>query len=232
MCESVIVAGEGGAKSHLYMKSSNARPGGQGAGDSGLEILALWQRQALIARALALQLFDLLRNRFSLRLFLVHCSRRGEGPMRLLFTLVTIVAAMASVAAFAQQPKLAPEGRGLLPKPAEMPATLDGTPPSHPFVSDPSGGFSRAIFETDDHPDFKLVIRDFAFPPDRQPHTVTFPSGAFIQILSGKAEVSIAEQRLTLSPVAGTAVPAGAPIEVVNNGEHAVVVRVLIVEAK
>jgi hypothetical protein len=61
----------------------------------------------------------------------------------------------------------------LLPAPTEMPAALGGTPPPHPFVSDPSGGFSRTIFETVEDPDFKLIIRDFSFPPDRQTHAVT-----------------------------------------------------------
>lgn len=134
--------------------------------------------------------------------------------------------------AWAQEPQLAREGRGLLPPPAEMPATLGGTPPPHPFVADPSGGFSRTIFETVENPDFKITIRDFAFPPDRQAHTVTLPSGAFVHLLRGEGEISIAKTRLVLTSVARTAVPAGAPIEVVNNGEYPVVVRALIVEAK
>jgi quercetin dioxygenase-like cupin family protein len=132
----------------------------------------------------------------------------------------------------AQEPQLAAEGRGLLPPLAEMPATLGGTPPPHPFVRDPSGGFSRTIFETDEDPNFKLVIRDFSFPPDRQTHTVTLPSGAFLHILGGKGEISIAKKPLPLTAAARTAVPAGAPIDVVNNGEQPVVVRALIVEAK
>ena len=152
--------------------------------------------------------------------------------MRLLFALATSLAVTASATAFAQEPKLAPEGRGLLPKPAEMPATLRGTPSPHPFMPDPSGGFSRMIFETDENPDFKIIIRDFSFPPDKQRHTITVPSAAFAQLLSGSGEISIANKRLELAPGARTAVPAGAPIEVVNNGEQAVVVRALIVEAK
>jgi quercetin dioxygenase-like cupin family protein len=123
------------------------------------------------------------------------------------------------------------EGRGLLPPPAEMPATLAGTPPPHPFVSDPSGGFSRTIFETDEDPNFKLIIRDFSFLPTGSPH-FTLPSGAFLHILGGQGEISIAKQRLALTAGARTAVPAGAPLDVVNNGEQAVVVRALIVEAK
>lgn len=145
--------------------------------------------------------------------------------MRPHVALATSLMATASIAAFAQEPKLAPEGRGLLPKPAEMPATLGGTPPPHPFQPDPSGGLSRTIFETDEGPDFKIVIRDFAFPPDRQPHTVTLPSGAFLRLLSGDGEITVAKQRMELTPPARKAVPAGAPIEVVNNGERAIVVR-------
>jgi hypothetical protein len=157
--------------------------------------------------------------------------------MRPYLVLVSGAAAIVGIAASAgiapaQEPQLAREGRGLLPAPAEMPATLGGTPPGHPFVSDPSGGFSRTIFETDKDPNFKIVIRDFAFPPDRQTHTVTLPSGAFIHLLSGLGEISIAKQRSASTPVARTAVPPGAPIEVLNEGEHPVVIRALIVEAK
>ncbi|MGH6793819.1 MAG: hypothetical protein ACREDD_08595 [Methylocella sp.] len=150
--------------------------------------------------------------------------------MRRFFATAASLAAIASIAAFAQEPKLAPEGRGLLPKPAEAPPQGPTSP--HPFEPDPSGGFSRTIFETDENPDFKVIIRDFAFPPDKQPHTVTLPSGAFLHLLSGPGEISIAKKRLALTPVARTAVPAGAPIEIVNNNEHLAVVRALIVEAK
>jgi|SRR5262245_30565908 len=151
--------------------------------------------------------------------------------------LVFETAAIVGIAAWAglawpQNPQLALEGRGLLPGPTEMAAPLGRIPPSHSFVSDPSGGFSRTLFETDDDPNFKLVIRDFSFPPDRQTHTVTLPSGAFLHLLDEPSEISIAKQRLALRAGATTAVPAGVPIDVVNNGEHAVVVRVLIVEAK
>jgi hypothetical protein len=109
---------------------------------------------------------------------------------------------------------------------------MPATPPEHPFVSEPWGGFSRTLFEADEDPNFKLVIRDFSFPPDRQPHTITLPSAAFLHILGEQAEISIAKQQLALTPAARTVVPAGAPIEVVNNGEFALVVRALIVEAK
>jgi hypothetical protein len=152
--------------------------------------------------------------------------------MRLLFALATSLAATASIAAFAQEPQLAPEGRGLLPKAADIPATLKGTPPPYAFKPDPSGGFSRTVFETDGDPNFKLVIRDFSFPPDRRPHTVTLPSTAFLHLLSGPGEIGIAKQRLSLTPAARTVVPAGAPIEVLNSGEQHVVVRALILEVK
>jgi quercetin dioxygenase-like cupin family protein len=157
--------------------------------------------------------------------------------MRPYLLLVSGVAAIAGIAASVglaagQEPQLAREGRGLLPKPAEIPAAPQGPLPPQIFKPDPSGGLSRTIFETDENPDFKLVIRDFAFPPDKQPHTVTLRSAAFLHILSGRGNISIAKQRLALTPVARTSVPAGAPIEVVNNGEYPVVVRALVVEAK
>jgi hypothetical protein len=152
--------------------------------------------------------------------------------MRLLIRIATSLATISHLQAWAQEPQLAPEGRGLLPKPAERPATLGGVTPAHPFERDPSGGFSRIIFETDENPDFKIIIRDFSFPPDQQAHTVVLPSAAFAHLLSGEGEVSIAKQRTALTPLARAAVSAGAPIEMVNNGEHPVVIRALIVEAK
>jgi quercetin dioxygenase-like cupin family protein len=152
--------------------------------------------------------------------------------MRRLFALAASAAVIASVSAFGQESKLAPEGRGLLPKPAGMPAALGGTPPPHPFERDPSGGFSRTIFETDENPDFKIIIRDFSFPPDKQTHTFTLPSAAFVHFLSGSGNIIVAKKQVDLSSVARTAVPAGAPVEVVNNGQYPVVVRALIVEAK
>jgi hypothetical protein len=148
--------------------------------------------------------------------------------MQRLFALVSSLSAMVCNAAWAQDGHLAAEGRGLLP----APAALQGTPPPRPFISDPSGGFSRAIFETDEHPSFKLVIRDFSFPPDRQTYTVTLPSAALLQMLGELGEIAIANQRLALTSGARTVVPAGAPIAVVNNSEHAVVMRALIMEAK
>jgi hypothetical protein len=151
--------------------------------------------------------------------------------MRQLFAAASL-AAMASIAASAQEPQLAPEGRGLLPKPAEIPATLGGVPPQHPFVPDSSGGFSRTIFETDEDPNFNLVVREFSFPPHRKSQTVTLPSVALLQLVSGTGEIIIANRRLASTPRARMAVPAGTPIEVVNSGEQHIVVRALIVEAK
>jgi hypothetical protein len=150
--------------------------------------------------------------------------------MRLLLALTASLAAV--IAAFAQEPERAREGRGLLPKATETPATVGITPPPYAFQPDPSGAFSRIIFETNEHPDFKLVIRDFSFPPDRRPRTITLPSAAFLHLLGGPGEIKIAKQRLKLTPLARTAVPSGAPIDVANGGEQHVVVRALILEPK
>jgi hypothetical protein len=151
--------------------------------------------------------------------------------------LVCGVAAIVGIAvwgegAWARDSRLAPEGRGLLPKPAKMPSTLGGVPPAYPFRPDPSGGFSRTIFATDEDADFKVVIRDFSFPPDGRSHTITFPSAAIVHRLSGFGVVSVSNQQLVLTPRARTAVPASAPIKVTNSGNESVVIRALIVEAK
>jgi quercetin dioxygenase-like cupin family protein len=150
--------------------------------------------------------------------------------MRKLLVITAGVAAVVSSATFAQEQKLAPEGRGLLPRP---PAVTREAPHTKRFSVGPSGVLSRTIFETDEDPNFRLIFQDFSFPPDKQPRTVTLPSAAFLHVLSGKGEISVAKQMVELSPLARTpAIPAGTPIEVVNSGDYPMVLRGLLVEAK
>jgi hypothetical protein len=92
---------------------------------------------------------------------------------------LSVAACLAAIIAAAQDLKLAPEGRGLLPKPAEA-APIEPSP-SNVFKADPSGGLSRTVFETDEDPQLNLTIRDYSFPADGQPHTLTLPAGALIR---------------------------------------------------
>ena len=112
--------------------------------------------------------------------------------MRKVLIIAVSIATVASSVAFPQEPKLAPEGRGLLPRP---PAATRESPAEGRFSVDPSGVLSRTVFETDDDPNFRLIFRDFSFPPDKQPHTITLPSAAFLHVLSGKGEISVAKQK-------------------------------------
>lgn len=142
-------------------------------------------------------------------------------------------AAMISVAAWAQdEEQLAAEGRGLLPDATDIPATLGGTPPEHPFVIEPSGVFSRTVFQTDEDPSFRITICDYSFPPDGQAHAVTLASGALLHLRDQLPEIAVAGERLALTSGARTTVPAGVPISVTNTGAQAAVVRTVIVEAK
>jgi hypothetical protein len=157
-------------------------------------------------------------------------SSAEVDPMRKLLVIAAGVAAVASSATFAQQQKLAPEGRGFLPRP---PAATREAPGTQRFSVGPSGVLSRTVFETDEDPNFRLTFQDFSFPPDKQPRTVTLPSAAFLHVLSGKGELRIAKQSVELTPLARTPpVQAGAPIDVMNSGDSPMVWRGLIVEAK
>ena len=153
--------------------------------------------------------------------------------MRRLFLVAAgLAATAASVTTSAQESQFNPKAQGVLPPAAETPPAVGGMWPTNRFIRDPSGWLSRTVFETDEHPNFKLVIRDFSFPPDRQSHIIILPSGAFLHTGGGEVEVGVAKQRFKLSNVTRTAVPAGAPIQIVNNGERAVIVRALVVEPK
>jgi len=100
------------------------------------------------------------------------------------------------------------------------------------FAWDPSGVAWRTVFESDDDPDFKIIIIDVSFPPDQQPHSISLQSGAFVHLLDGGGEVTVAKQPTTLNRFDRTAVPLGAPIEVVNRSNYPVTIRALLVEAK
>lgn len=150
--------------------------------------------------------------------------------MRGLLASAASVVAMASVAAVAQQPELAP-GRGLLPKPYQTPARTAGTS-TRSFTRDPSGALSRIVFATSEDPNFNILIRDFIFPPDREPHAIAFPSAAFLHFFGEPSEVKISGRPLALHAGDRAAVAAGNQIEVTNSGERSFVVRALIVEAK
>jgi hypothetical protein len=150
--------------------------------------------------------------------------------MRAILASAASLVAMASVAVFAQQPELTP-GRGLLPKPYQTPPRPAATS-SHSFTRDPSGAFSRTVFTTTEDPNFNILIRDFSFPPDHQPHTINFPTAAFLHFFGEPSEVKISGQPLTLHAGDRTAVAANNQLEVTNSGERSFVVRALIVEAK
>jgi hypothetical protein len=140
------------------------------------------------------------------------------------------LAGIVSVAAWGQE--LAPQGGGPLPEPSTVPTTLGGIPPEHPFEPDPSGALARTVFATDQDANFKLTIREYSFPPGNQTRTLTLPAAAVLQNRSALGEVSVAKQAVDLSGTARVAVAPGAPIDVTNNGDRAVVLRTIIVEPK
>jgi hypothetical protein len=148
-----------------------------------------------------------------------------------LSTLAAVLIALAPSAGFAQDNQLAAEGRGLLPEPTAPPETLGGASPNA-FQADPSGIFSRTVFETNEDPNFKITIRDYSFPPSNQAKTLTLPAAALVQNHSAHGEFSIANQKLDLAGAARVAVPPGAPIGVTNNGDRAVVVRTITLDPK
>jgi hypothetical protein len=76
----------------------------------------------------------------------------------------------------------------------------EAPPTANQFRPDPSGGFSRTVFETDESPDFKITIRDFSFPPDKQTHAVTLPAAAFIHLLSGQRRDERRQKTIGIEP--------------------------------
>jgi hypothetical protein len=151
--------------------------------------------------------------------------------MRRHFAVTSCVLACASTAALSQDNQLAREGRGLLPPPVAL--AVAAAEVAHPFVADPSGPFfSRVVFETDEDPNVKWVIRDYSFPPAQAPHTVTLAAGGLLHKLGGTAEISLANTRLALTPANRTVAPAGAALQVLNRGDEAVVIRHISLETK
>ena len=146
--------------------------------------------------------------------------------------IAAVLVALAPCSALAQDSQLAAEGQGLLPEPTTVPETLGGVPPPHPFETTPTGVLARTVFETNEDPNFKLTIRDYSFPPANQAKTLTLPAAALLQNRSAHGDFSIANQKLDLTGTARIAVPSGAPVDVTNNGDRAVVVRSITIEPK
>lgn len=128
--------------------------------------------------------------------------------------------------------QLAPEARGLLPEPADELVARTFTAAPNAFVPDPSGGSSRIVFQSDENPDFKLVIRDFSFPPDEQSRSFSLPSGGLIHIVSGQGHVAIGNDHSRLQVGVRAEARAGATVSVVNTGQRPLIVRALALEAK
>ena len=143
-----------------------------------------------------------------------------------------IMSAAAGLALGQEAPQLAREGVGLLPPPPETPATLSVPEIANPFVPDPSGGFSRIVFQTDENPDFKIVIRDYAVLPDQITHALKLPTGALLHVISGEGDVHLGENRLEMNTTERTVAPPGATLNVANRGESPVVIRALTLEPK
>jgi hypothetical protein len=135
----------------------------------------------------------------------------------------------ASSGVLAQEPTLAPEGRGLLP----IPTVTTPEEPASPYLfkADPSGGLSRTVFETADDPNFRILIRDYSFPPDHQVRTLILSDSAFVHLARRSGEIRVGKRPLETRSER-FAVSADTPIEVVNNGEYPLVLRVIILKAK
>ncbi|MGH7122661.1 MAG: hypothetical protein ACREFP_27325 [Acetobacteraceae bacterium] len=134
---------------------------------------------------------------------------------------------LSGMTTFAQNAELAPQGTGLLPEPAQVPAQLGGAAPAHPFIREPGGWFSRVVFATDEAPGFRIVIHDYLFPPDRQSRTVLLPAGGLLHLLSGQGRILVADHQLPLTSSVRMTAPPHAPLSVLNNGEVPLVLRVL-----
>ena len=151
--------------------------------------------------------------------------------MRKLLVIAAGVAVVASSATFAQEPKLAPEGRGLLPRP---PAATREAPTEKRFSVGPSGVLSRTIFETDEDPNFKLIFRDFSFPPDKQARTID-PTVCSLPPCSqrkGRDQRRKAEGGTDSAGENAAQCPPARPSKSSNSGDYPMVLRALIVEAK
>ncbi len=143
-----------------------------------------------------------------------------------------VLAVGAGVPAWGQDAELAVQGQGPLPGPAQTPATLEGGPPVHPFELDASGTLSRTLFESNEDPNFKVVIRDVSVLPGQQVQTLNLNATALVQPRGGAAEVTVANQKAEPAGTARLMAAPGTPIGVVNRGARDSIVRIYSFEAK
>jgi len=143
----------------------------------------------------------------------------------------SILATLFAASGRADDPQLAPEGIGLLPPP-QAPGTLLTSNVAHPFLPDPSGGFSRVVFQTDAAPDFRIVIRDYSFPAGAAPRTMTLPAGSLLHVLHGAGHVVVGTTTLALATAPRAVAAAGTAVQITSTGAHPLVLRVVSLEQK
>jgi quercetin dioxygenase-like cupin family protein len=151
--------------------------------------------------------------------------------MPVIFFVLVVAIPISLSGAFAEEQTSVPKmANGSFTSP-EMSSAINPALSKYMFISGSSGVTWRTVF-SDESPDFKVVIVDVSFPPDQQPHSISPQSGAFVHLLDGEGEFTVAKQPMTLTRFDRKAVPPGTPIEVVNRSNHPVIIRALLVEAK
>jgi len=162
----------------------------------------------------------------------LEASHSGERFMKRSLIAAAVLAMGIGSPTWGQDAELAAQGQGPLPGPAQTPATLEGAPPAHPFELDASGTLSRILFESNEDPNFKVVIRDVSVLPGQQVQMLNLNATALVQLRGGAAEVTIANQKGEPTGGARLMAPAGTPIGVINRSASDSVIRIYSFEAK
>jgi hypothetical protein len=148
---------------------------------------------------------------------------------RALLSAVTVLTIAACGAARGQ-----PEpGTGELPPPRPNAPVFAGQPIAHPFQSvagEPAA--TRVLFQGPGPNNTQVTIRELLIGPKGQVHLNALPGPALIDTRSGTGSLRAGDRSGPLQIATATSVAPGVPIELRNDGEDALVLRLYVVEAR
>jgi hypothetical protein len=124
-------------------------------------------------------------------------------------------------------------GSGELPSPSQDAPVFAGQPVAHPF--EPLQGqpaATRVLFEGPGPDNTQIVIRELLIGPKGHVHLDALRGPALIEAQSGNGRLRAGERLGELQIATATSVATGMPIELSNDGDDTLVIRLSVVEAR
>jgi hypothetical protein len=122
---------------------------------------------------------------------------------------------------------------GELPPPSADLPIFAGKPVTHPFeVASGQAAATRVLFEGAGPENTQVIIREMLIGPGAETRLGALPGPALIDTRSGGGTLRAGEHSEQLQIATPLSVAPGTPIQIINDGEDSLLIRLYIVEAR